>query len=437
MSDSRHIVDEIKSKIRLSELIGEHVRLRRDGSGVRAMGLCPFHNEKSPSFSVNDDRGFYYCFGCGAKGDALTFLQDHVGLSFREALQQLADRTGVELPQQRGPEDRAAQQRARSAREAYQEVMGFARDLYVQTLWETQAGAPGRAYLEERGIDRETAERFQLGMAPDSWDTLVREARARRIPSSWLERAGLAKARQGRAGGDEQDAGSSRADGGHYDLFRNRVMFPILDVSGRVLAFSGRSLDPNDRAKYINSPETRFYVKGEQLYGLHAARAGIRQGGSAVLVEGNFDVVALHARGITRAVAPLGTALTPQQVQLLKRFAERVVLAFDADRAGRAAARRAFEVLLDERLLDVRYVRLPDGQDPDDVVRDGGAAAFEFGVVQQDADAALVDIDLDHIPFLQQSQRSADHRLGRNMADHQAARAAGEASVGDEHDIAA
>ena len=377
MSDSRHIVDEIKSKIRLSELIGEHVRLRRDGSGVRAMGLCPFHNEKSPSFSVNDDRGFYYCFGCGAKGDALTFLQDHVGLSFREALQQLADRTGVELPQQRGPEDRAAQQRARSAREAYQEVMGFARDLYVQTLWETQAGAPGRAYLEERGIDRETAERFQLGMAPDSWDTLVREARARRIPSSWLERAGLAKARQGRAGGDEQDAGSSRADGGHYDLFRNRVMFPILDVSGRVLAFSGRSLDPNDRAKYINSPETRFYVKGEQLYGLHAARAGIRQGGSAVLVEGNFDVVALHARGITRAVAPLGTALTPQQVQLLKRFAERVVLAFDADRAGRAAARRAFEVLLDERLLDVRYVRLPDGQDPDDVVRDGGAAAFE------------------------------------------------------------
>lgn len=356
----REVLDEIKSRVRLSTLIGEYVQLKSDGSGARAKGLCPFHNEKTPSFHVMDDRQFYYCFGCGASGDAFKFLEQHSGMAFFEAVEHLAARSGVDLPEVEI--DREEEDEKQRARRLYLSITELARDVFREDIAHRNADE-ARAYLKTRGIDDETAVVFQLGFARASWSRLVDEAASRGIGGAYLQRAGLAKERKG---------------GGHYDLFRNRIMFPVLDIAGRVLAFSGRTLDPEDPAKYINSPETRFYKKGDNLYGLHAARRYIRQQDQSVLVEGNFDVVSLHAAGIRETVAPLGTALTPRQADLLRRFSQRVVLAFDGDRAGQKAADRAFEVLLAAGVEDVRLVRFDEGDDPDSFVRrEGGDALRE------------------------------------------------------------
>lgn len=354
----REVLDEIKSRVRLSTLIGEYVQLKADGSGGRSKGLCPFHNERTPSFHVMDDRQFYYCFGCGASGDAFKFLETHSGMTFFEAVQQLAARAGVDLPEVEI--DRTEEDEKQRARRLYLSITELARDVFVADMGHSSA-EEARAYLTKRGIDEDTAAAFQLGFARASWSRLVDEAASRGIGGAYLVRAGLAKERSG---------------GGHYDLFRNRIMFPVLDLAGRVLAFSGRTLDPEDVAKYINSPETRFYKKGDNLYGLHIARRYIRQRNQSVLVEGNFDVVSLHAAGISEAVAPLGTALTPRQADLLRRFSERVVLAFDGDRAGLKAADRAFEVLLAAGIEDVRLIRFEEGDDPDSFVQREGGEAF-------------------------------------------------------------
>ena len=357
MRYSREILDQIRERVRISELIGEYVRLTRDGGGGRLKGLCPFHNEKSPSFSVNEDRGFYYCFGCHATGDIFQFMTQHLGMTFAEAVANLAARGGVELPAASAVDDEK-EKRDRAGREAYFQVTGFARDFFVNAL-QGPSGEEARAYFERRGVDDDTLRRFQLGYAPEGWTHLVDAAAGERMPGAWLERAGLARSKEGR----------------FYDAFRHRVMFPVLDISGKPLAFSGRALNPDDGAKYINSPETRFYTKGDHLYGLHEARKGMRARDQVVLVEGNFDVVSLHARGIDEAVAPLGTALTPKQVALLRRYSRRVVLAFDGDRAGRAAAVKAFETLLQEGVDEVHIVAFDDGDDPDAfVARMGGAA---------------------------------------------------------------
>lgn len=361
----REVVERIRESVVLSQLIGEYVRLTRDGGGTRHKGLCPFHSERTPSFNVNDDRGFYYCFGCQASGDAFTFLTQHTGVSFIEALELLAHRTGIELPrtEQADPEQSAQD---REGREAYYGLMIAANRFFMDSL-QREGAQEARDYLASRGIDEETASVFQLGYAPDSWNALVDTLCDQSVPPPYLLRAGLARQREGQPA-------SQRS--GVYDAFRHRVMFPVIEINGKPVAFSGRALAADERAKYINSPETKFYTKGRHLYGIHAARRAIRTLDQVVLVEGNFDVVSLYAHGIQEAVAPLGTALTPRQAEILSRFTARVVLAFDGDRAGRTASKRAFEVLLEAGVEDVRWLQFKENEDPDSYVREHGGDAL-------------------------------------------------------------
>lgn len=351
------VVDEVLSRASIVDVIGEVVRLKRKGG--RLWGLCPFHNEKSPSFTVNAERGFYYCFGCKASGSTATFLMEHEGLSFPEAIRKLADRVGVVVPEQGVDEDVARRQR--KERDRYFRAMEYAQLLYERALWSGKFPEP-LAYLERRGVDEATARAFGLGFAPPAWDTLVEWGGRAGIAVETMEKAGLAVPR--------------KSGGGAYDRFRNRVMFPVVSLARKPLAFSGRTLDAEERAKYVNSPETAYYTKGKHLYGLNVAQRAIREEGYAVLVEGNFDVVALHARGLNMVCAALGTALTPEQARLLKRYTERVVLLFDADEAGQNAARKALEVLLGEDVTEVLYCGLPEGSDPDDFVQEHGADAL-------------------------------------------------------------
>lgn len=361
MAVPREVIQQIKERIQLSSLIGEYVRLTRDGGGDRSKGLCPFHNERTPSFSVSDDRGFYYCFGCQASGDAIKFLTEHTGVTFMEAVESLAVRAGVELPKYEAA-DPEEDQRRRRGQEAYYRVMS-ASNAFFRAQLQTEAGQDARAYLQQRGIDAETIDRFQLGYAPAGWRNLTDAMCTQGIPPAHIARAGLARTRK------DQDF---RKQESLYDAFRDRVMFPILALNGKPIAFSGRALAADDPAKYINSPETRFYVKGENLYGLHAARRAMRQREQVVLVEGNFDVVSLHAAGIEETVAPLGTALTARQAEQLGRFCSRVILAFDGDHAGKKASLRAFEVLLEAGIHDVRWLMFEADEDPDSFVRARG-----------------------------------------------------------------
>jgi len=351
------VVEEIKARASIEEVVGQYVQLQR--RGTRSLGLCPFHDEKTPSFSVNTERGLFHCFGCSASGDTIGFVMKHDGLSFPEAVTRLAERYGVTIPTGDPAQERQARAH-RDARARYLDATTFAAAYFAKELWRTPNG-PGATYLRERGVDRETAERFGLGFAPPGWSGLVDEAgRARQALDAFVE-AGLIVSRDG---------------GGHYDRFRHRLMFPVVNLSRQVLAFSGRTLDPEERAKYINSPETPYYTKGHELFGLEAARAGIQARGEAVLVEGNFDVVSLHARGLNHVCAALGTALTERQARLLKRFTQRVVLLFDADDAGRAAAIKALHVLLSVDMPEIVVCTLPDGTDPDDYVRAEGPDAL-------------------------------------------------------------
>jgi DNA primase len=369
-----HVIQDVLSRVNIEDVIGETVRLKRLGG--RLLGLCPFHGEKTPSFNVHPERGFYHCFGCGASGDAIKFVMQQDGLSFVEALQRLADRAGVELPRpDMTPEAVARDQ----GRDAYYRATQVAADLYAELLASGRYRAPVE-YLEKRGIDADTVRRFGLGFAPEGWSTLLDHAATRRVMPAEMERAGLAIRREGRDG--------------HYDRFRNRVMFPIRNLSRKVLAFSGRTLDPEERAKYINSPETPYYTKGRELFGLDLAQKAIREKGFAILVEGNFDVVSMHARGFANTVAPLGTALTEAQVRLLRRFTEKVVLFFDGDAAGRNAARKALDTLLESDMPGILLAALPEGSDPDDIARSGGAEALQRHL---DAARPMLDATIDEI----------------------------------------
>lgn len=352
------IIDQVLSRVSVAELIGEYTRVERKGRSDQFMGLCPFHREKTPSFSISDSKGVYYCFGCQARGNAITFLKDHNGLSFPEAMELLAERAGIALP--REDVDPAESRRRKRAEEAYLEVTHHALEFFESRLWGPD-GAEAREYLDARGIDEDTARSFRLGYAPSGWSELVDHAATARISGAILERAGLAIARD---------------RSGHYDRFRHRVMFPILDISGRCLAFSGRTLERDNPAKYINSPETRFYTKGRHLFGLHAARRAIRREDTVVLVEGNFDVVSLHAAGVETAVAPLGTALTEEQCHLIRRFSPKVILAFDGDRAGQQATDKALMMLLSQGITDIVTAGFTDGEDPDDYLQKHGAEAL-------------------------------------------------------------
>jgi DNA primase len=354
---TKDFVAAVRNAGDIVRLVSDYVPLK--AGGARLKGLCPFHHEKTPSFSVDPQMQLFYCFGCQAGGDAIKFVMLYEKLDFPESVEFLAKRWGVPLPAARPrPEDDA---RARL------QVMNDAAAGFFRAQWaDPSRGALAREYIARRGVSESLAERFGLGYAPDSWDALGNILGARGYKPHELQTAGLAVPRK---------------DGsGHYDRFRHRVIFPIRDVSGHVVAFGGRALGDSE-PKYLNSPETPAYVKGEHLYGLDVARDAIRREGFAILVEGYLDLIALHQAGFDNAVASLGTALTPSQVKLLARYAERVVVSYDGDTAGQNASVKSLDLFL-ERGFDVRVAEIPDGKDPDDFVKDGGATAYD-AIVRQ------------------------------------------------------
>ncbi len=365
-------LQDLLSRTDIVDVVGRHVELRRGGANF--MGLCPFHGEKSPSFSVSPSKQFYYCFGCGASGDAIRFLTEHLGLSFVEAVRDLAQAVGMQVPEEQvSPEERQRRDTLRQRRLSLGEVLSRAADFY-----RTQLKASPRAidYLKRRGLTGTVAARFGLGYAPPGWRTLAGVFPAYDDPL--LEEAGLVRHRDSPDLPEGPAGAVVETDKGRYDWFRERIMFPIRAVGGEVVGFGGRVLD-DSKPKYINSPETPVFSKGRELYGLFEARQALRDKGYALVVEGYMDVVALAQSGFSNAVATLGTACTADHVQKLFRFTDAVVFSFDGDAAGRRAAGRALEAALPHAtdLRTVRFLFLPTEHDPDSFVRELGAAAFE------------------------------------------------------------
>lgn len=365
MTIAQNFIQELLGRVDVVDVVGRYVALKK--SGANFMGLCPFHGEKSPSFSVSPSKQFYHCFGCGVSGDAIGFLMEHGGLSFVEAVNELAQQTGLVVPQQEGvlPHEREQAARVRHKQLTLYEVLDKAAQGYGRHL---RTAPRAVAYLKGRGLSGEVAKRFGLGYAPQGWRALAGVFANYADPL--LVESGLVIEQ---AGAQEAGPGSLR----RYDRFRDRVMFPIRNVKGECVGFGGRVLDGGE-PKYLNSPETAVFSKGRELYGLFEARAAIRLAGYALVTEGYMDVVSLAQLGFANAVATLGTACTPEQVQKLFRFTDGVVFSFDGDAAGRRAARKAMEAALplatDTR--SVKFLFLPAEHDPDSFVRAQGAAAF-------------------------------------------------------------
>jgi DNA primase len=357
----REKIDDVRDRTNIVDVVKRHVELKRAGTGSWK-GLCPFHSEKTPSFTVHEPRQFFHCFGCDEKGDAISFLVKIEQRPFMDVLTDLAAAAGVDLEvRPLTPAELKARKEAESERDRMLRALDLAASFF-EDQYLSPAGAAARAYVEGRGIGTAIREKFRVGYAPARWDGLSSHLASKKIPVSDLERLGLCAVNER----------------GRYDFFRDRVMLPVIDRQKRVVGFGSRLLDPDAKdRKYVNSPESPLFHKKEQLYGLHAALEAIRKGGSAVVVEGNFDVLALHEAGIEEAVAPMGTALTVEQVAALGRLAKTVTVVFDGDSAGQRAAQKAVPLFVDGE-VDGRVARLPAGFDPDDFVRRSadGAAIF-------------------------------------------------------------
>jgi DNA primase len=342
------VVAEIRERADIVQVVGRHVTLKKSGS--RFWGLCPFHDEKTASFQVHEDKQIFYCFGCGAGGDVFAFRMKQDGLDFPDCVRALARELGIAVAEASGEEGQAsAIYRANEAACSF-----FRAELRGPN------GGVGRRYLEERGVTEELIDRFRIGFAPAGWDGLVSNLRRASIPVADAELAGLIARRQT---GD-----------GHYDRFRARVVFPISDPSGQIAGFGGRAMG-DDTPKYLNSPESPVYKKSRVLFGLGQALDGIRERGRVIVVEGYFDLLALHRAGLHEGVAPCGTALTQSHAHRIRRYAEEVILLFDGDAAGQTAAERALPILLAEGLR-VRAAFLPLGEDPDTLLAKSGVAAL-------------------------------------------------------------
>ena len=354
-------VEEIKSATDIVDVVSDYVRLKKAGSNFK--GLCPFHNEKTPSFNVNPSMGIFKCFGCGEGGDAISFVMKVEGTGFTETVRMLAEQAGIELPAE------GAQDPHGDEKESILHALRFAARYYYEQLTKTDEGRQrGLAYFENRGLAPETVKKFGLGFAPDAWDGLLRAAEAAQIKPEILDKAGLVLPNNNRDG--------------FHDRFRERAMFPIFSHVGKVLGFGGRVL-PDSKPptgdyvppKYINSPETRVYHKSRVLYGLYQGKQAIRGSEEAILVEGYTDVISLYQADVKNVVASSGTALTPDQVKALGRYAKRILLLYDADSAGAAAALRGIDLILRAGLA-AYVVSLPDGADPDSFVQQFGGDAF-------------------------------------------------------------
>jgi DNA primase len=348
-------VREVRERAPILEVISDYMSLRK--SGANYQGLCPFHGEKSPSFNVNPARGIFHCFGCGAGGNVVTFVMRMEGMNFPTAVKFLAKRVGVDIPERPLTRD---EKRKVDEQEQLYNINELAAQFYRRVLERDEAGAAGRSYLQRRGVDDQIAATYRMGFAPEGWDNLAKHLSRKGIAAEDAEKLGLLRKREGRDG--------------YYDTFRNRLLFTISDLHGRAIGFGGRVMD-DSLPKYINSPESPIYHKSEVLFGLDLAKKGMREQGSAIIVEGYFDHLALYRAGHTNVVATCGTALTPPHLKLLRRYAEKVYMLFDGDEAGRKATVRSMELFLEEG-FPARVVEVPSGDDPDTFIRREGAAAF-------------------------------------------------------------
>jgi DNA primase len=355
-------VERVKQAADIVEVVSVHTDLRRQGA--RYVGLCPFHEERTPSFSVEPQEKLYHCFGCGVGGDVIKFVEEKEGLGFAEAVEILADRYGVEL--EREQEDPRAEAR-RQHRRRLEQLLDRAAAFYANYLWESSEAAKAREYLAGRGLGEEVLRAFGVGYAPSAWDKIL--VRGQQAGFSVEELRGVGLAQRGRSGGE-------------YDRFRERIMFPIRDRRGRVLGFGGRAMRSDQGAKYVNTAETDFFHKSQMLYGVDRAKAAIAKAGRAVVVEGYTDVLALHQAGIEEAVGVMGTAITDDQVAALSGMVDEVVLALDADSAGQEAMLRAQRVAAGRRMR-LRVAAMPAGEDPAEMMAaDGGPERFR-GLLEQ------------------------------------------------------
>jgi DNA primase len=370
-------IEEILNAAHIEEVVGDFVRLKRRGANLT--GLCPFHNEKTPSFSVSPAKGIYKCFGCGKAGNAVNFIMEHDSLGYIEALKNLADRYRIDWPQQENVN--IDQERAlRSEKESLQILNNWAADYFEQQLWESEEGKNiGLSYFEERGFRTDIIKKFKLGYSHDSWDHFIQAAQSNQYNPDLLVKAGLAK---------QNDQGKL------YDAYRGRVMFVIHGATGKVIAFAGRQLKKDDKsAKYVNSPETLLYHKSNELYGLHFAKNAIRQSDFVYLVEGYTDVISMHQSGVENVVASSGTSLTENQIRLIKRHTDNVTVLYDGDAAGIKASLRGIDMLL-EQGLNVKVLLFPDGDDPDSYSKKVGAEAFQQYLQKETRDFILFKVNL-------------------------------------------
>ncbi|PIR25754.1 MAG: DNA primase [Deltaproteobacteria bacterium CG_4_10_14_0_2_um_filter_43_8] len=360
---SKSFIQDLRERTSIVAFVGDRLALKKAGRNFR--GVCPFHNEKTPSFMVNDEKGIFHCFGCGEGGDVIRFLMLFESLSFPEAIEHLAQTQGVELPAQDDvPNKREEDEKSKRKKWALR-LNEIARDFFISEL-ASEKGEQTRSYLEKRGFKAAFFKQHFLGFADKSWDGLALHLKEKKAPLELAVELGLLR---------------KRDDGGYYNFFRNRLIFPILSQRGEVLGFGGRALDDDEPAKYLNSPDSQLYHKSNTLYGLNAAKGAIRRQDQVVLVEGYTDVLSLMQAGIEHVVAPLGTALTEGHVKLLKRYTRNIVLVFDGDKAGSNAQVRALELFLAEELIP-KAVALPQGEDPDSLVQKEGKEGFLHRIQQ-------------------------------------------------------
>src|SRR5436853_1190253 len=347
-------IDDLRRQADIVRIVQDYVSLKK--TGANWVARCPFHKETKPSFSVNPAKDIFYCFGCQKGGSVFNFVMEIERVTFPEAIKIVAEKTGVPLPKL--VDDSRFEARQRDSDQVI-ELNQWARQWWQDQL-ESKSAAAIRDYLKERGVTKETRQTFQLGFAPDSWDALSTHLRQKGATQEQIERSGLVVKKE---------------EGGSYDRFRGRLMFPVCDAQGKPIAFGGRTLDPEGEPKYLNSPETSAYVKGHHLFGLNLTRDEIRRQGFAILVEGYLDLIVPYQFGDRNLVASLGTALTPEQVKLIGRFARKVLVNYDGDRAGVQAAKRAIETILAED-IEVKVLVLPDNADPDDFIRKNGVSEY-------------------------------------------------------------
>lgn len=350
MSFNHNFIEDLKNKLNIVDIIGQNIQLKKKGANY--WGICPFHSEKTPSFSVNEEKQFYHCFGCGAGGDIIKFVQDYYKLDFNDAIAKICNDNGIELPKMTN--------QTNFNYKRYYEINKIAATYYLNNL--RKLPNPGYMYISKRGISNKTLNKFGIGYSNDSWDGLYRHMSSLKIPEEELERIGLIK---------------KNKNGKYYDKFRNRVIFPIINTQKKVIGFGGRSIINGDKGmpKYLNSDESEIFHKKNNLYGLNLARDEVKKEGNIIIVEGYMDVISLYQAGVKNAIASLGTALTVEQARLLARYTKNVVLAYDSDNAGINATLRAIDILKEAK-INVRVLNLNDAKDPDEYIRKFNVESF-------------------------------------------------------------